>query len=123
MSLPFFLCSLISTWPPIFFPAALPLSSEALHKAWFSAQGVMEMIHVFCSLEWLGNLGRHIGGSLTGPSLVLPTPCLWLQKVSILTFSLQDEALIHASASLTPFSQDASCLELPLRVPDLSVMG
>lgn len=36
------------------FPSC-PVSSEALHKAWFSAQGVMEMIHVFCSLEWLGN--------------------------------------------------------------------
>lgn len=101
MSLPFFLRSLISTWPPVFFPAAQPLSSDglpALHKA----QGVMEMIHV--SAPWNGweTEAGHIQGSLTGSSLVLPTPCLWFQKASILTVSLQDEALIHVSASLTP---------------------
>lgn len=73
-----------------------------------------------CFAPWNGweTEAGHIRGSLTGCALVLPTPCLWFRKVSILTFSLQDKALIP-----DPFSQDASCLELPLRVPDLSVMG
>lgn len=64
------------------FPAALPLSSEALHKAWFSAQGVMEMIHVFLhSLNGWETEAGHIGGSLTGP--LGPTYSLSLASESI----------------------------------------